>query len=257
MSEELQKQAGGVPTETGTAPAGAVPGGVPAPGTAAPAQPATAEPRRINLDESEDFRRWKSQYDAKHKELARQAEAEKYARLKTQERLQELERQSARAQLANADPEQVAAFYEAEQKRIIEHYEGQHQQQEKQQQIVQRAYEFLERVGLDRQTPGLVWPENVDEAGLSQLQESAAMILALRAQTAQAATATEAQKAAQQARVETIQETGAAHVSTVTGGSSPGLMEEYKKRRDELKHSGRISEAIALKREFREKGLEI
>lgn len=251
MSEELKAQAGGVPqTEAGT---GLPP--VPAPGTTAPQAPATAKPPRVNLDEIEDFRRWKRDYDQKHVALSRQAEAEKQARLNAEKRMQEMEAQTARARLANADPEDIAKFYESEIARTRQTYEQQLQEMTQAEAAKQEALAFLQEVELAPETPGLDWSGGPTQAGIATLKTSAAKVLALQVKQAKATTATETQRAAQEARVATIQETGAAQVSTAAGGASPGLRAEFEAEVAKLRHSGRTAEFLAVKQKYRERGL--
>jgi len=252
MAEELREQAGGVP-QTGEATA---PTGVAIQGTAAAPAPATAAPRE-DLTTREDFRKWQSERDRREAQLRREAVEARQAAEQAHGRLREQEALAARSRLQGADPEEIVKFYEERERKFAADYAEMQRQQQEAATIQQEGLEYLGSVGLSPETPGLVWSERPSPDGLKNLIASAGRLLALRAQALEKSTVVRTQEAAQTARAEAVQEVGAAQVSTATGGTSPGLQEEFNRRRKELTHTGRVAEYAALKREFRDKGLDI
>lgn len=254
MAEELQRQGTGVPQDAGAGQPTA-----PAPGTAEPETLATAPVAKpkVNLDELPEFRTWKSQADRRVAEAAREADRVKQEKAQLEVRLRELEEQSARARLQGADPEDVVKFYEQRERDMHAAYERDLRERQEAEEVVRDGLDYLASVGLSKDTPGLEWSEKPNREGLVKLIASAGRVLAAKAQAAEATKVIETQQAVQVARAEVAEETGAAKVSTGTGGSSPALLAEYEAKRSALRGTGDYDALFRLKKAYREKGLDI
>jgi hypothetical protein len=193
------------PTQPG---AGAQPGQAGAPG----------EQTQVDLTEFRQFREWQAARDRREAELQRQL-AENH------ERMRELEVQARQAEearlLRDAEPDEVAAYYQGQAEKMRARMQALEGQQQQQAQIQQKARDALARLGLDVSAPGLDWSGGPTPDGLVTLLESAGALLAQRgAETAQAAQQ-EVTDVARAARQEAILETGAARVSTQGGAAPP------------------------------------
>lgn len=232
--QELTGQAGGVgeaspaPSTTGggeqaTGAGGAVAGGEPtADGAAGPAiaegqqVPAPgAEPSKpVDLTQMAEFRRWQAARDRREAQLQQQLE-------QGQSQMQEMQRRLETLQLADADPEQVASYY---QQRLAELQEQQAQQaavSQQRQKFLGAAQELLDELGLAYDTPGLEWSDEPSAEGLARLAASAAKLKALQAQGVARESQAVADQAAQAAKVEALTQAGVTKVSTATGAASP------------------------------------
>jgi len=271
MAEELTDQGGvgeqGQPQEAGRsggqagqpdkpqAPAEGATGGEGAavapgqqPPTAAGA-PATAEPQ-INLDDLPQFRKFKSERDRREAQMQREL-------AELRQRQAEAEQRAAEAQVAGMDPEEQAAFYRQQAERERQRAMQQQQRATEQQQIVAHVQEQLQGLGIAADDPALDWPADVTWQNAAALTAQAGRIAAERARKEAEKRKEAAGQVAQQARQQAIQETGAARVSTATGRAPEGLRAEYEQKRQALEGSGDLRSAMALKREYRKKGLDV
>lgn len=222
--QELTGQGAGVEqgqVTTGAPPLGAVVGdGVTVPPTAsepgqtiAGAQEAPPAPeRRVELTELAEFRSWQAARDKREAQLQQQLQTEQDQRV-------EMQRQIAELQLRDADPEQVAAYY---QQQLQEMQQGQVEQQqiaEERAEIVRQGEEMLKSLGLPADTEGLEWSEEPTWSGLARLATSAARVMALQRQAVVNTSATVGQEAAQAARVEALRAAGVTRTTAAVGGA--------------------------------------
>lgn len=231
----------------------------PAP-TAEPQEPiaeAGTEPQeRVDLTELDEFRQWQAKMDRRQAELQRQLE-EQQQRLRERERqLQELEEQRI---LQDADPEEQAAFFQGQAAKARQELERQQKQLQEQQAVQSRAMNLLGELGLDPETPGLDWGSGEPSwDNYRRLAESAAKLVAQRNRTAAQTAQEKAEQAAREARQQTIKETGAARTSAATGsGPTPSLRQQYEADLAKLKRSGRVTDYVELRAQYRAKGLDV
>jgi len=221
MAEELTGQAGGV--GEGEVTGGEDTGVTEAPLTAEGAAPPIAG-GRVDLTESEEFRRWQASRDRR--------EAQLQAQLATgQQQMQEMQQRLAELQLANADPEEVAAFYQQELARVqVERADAQ-QAQGLRQEVEDAAGRMLAEHKLDLNAPGLDWSGGASWEGYAKLVESVAKIEALKASEMAKMTSAEVSQAAQAAKTEALTAAGVTKVSTATG-AAPGAQNPIEKITD-------------------------
>jgi len=215
MTEELTEGAGGVGEEqvaATPAPEGAA-GATILP--TAPPPPAIAEKPVVDLTQSDEFRKWQAARDRREAQLQQQLRAQG-------DQLQAMRQQFEKAQLENADPEQVAAYYQQRAASLEQEQGAQATQTLERQTIVAQAEELLADLGLDPATPGLEWGDEPSWAQLARLAASAAKVKALQARELEKQNQTVATEAAQQARTEALVQAGVTQVSTAVGGAPAG-----------------------------------
>lgn len=216
---ELEQEGAGAAAAAGTGeeavPAAAAAAGQPE----APIAGAEAQPK-VELTELEEFRKYQSGVDRREGELRRQLEAQ-------QARLQELEQQAQQVEeqrlLQDADPDELAAFYQR--KLAEERARAQTQQQALtlQQQVMAAGQSLLARLGLSSDTPELDWGDGQPTwENYARLTESALGLVAAARGDAAKTAEEKVERAAREARQAAIKETGAARVSTATGGAPAG-----------------------------------
>jgi len=228
MTEELTGQAGGVgeqalspgPSSMGggeqggqaTAGGGAagVAGGAP---TTEGAAPAIA--RKVKLEELPEFRAYQAAFDRRYEQLRLHLEQERQQRGAMQQRLDE-------AQLANADPEEVAAYYRQQLAQVQQEQQNAQAAMALRQQVDDAAGKMLAEHGLDVNTPGLDWDGGPTWEGYAKLAESVAKIEALRASEQAKTTSAEVSQAAQAAKMTALEQAGVTKVSTATGAAPSG-----------------------------------
>ncbi len=220
--------------------------------TAAPSPAIAEEPKKpVDLTEFDEFRRWQASRDRQETQLRTElAERDR--------RMQEVQQQLERLQLANADPEEVASYYQKQyQAEIAKH--GQIQQEQQLYQTVQsEAGRLLEEHGLDVNTPGLDWSGGVSWEGYGKLAESVAKIEGLRASEMAKKTSADVSQAAQVAKAEALEQAGVTKVSTATGQATPkDLGAEFEAERKRLQGSGNVAGYAQLKRKYRKLGLDV
>jgi len=215
MSEELTGQQ---PVGVGEGRATGAEGAVAAPGTTAEVAGqaiAGQEKPVVDLTEMEEFRRWQSARDKAETQLRQRAQA-------AEDRAVEMQRQLEELRLRDADPEEVAAYYQDQMKRVQVQQQEQAQAAGLRQDVESRAAGLLERYGLDVNTPGLDWSGGATWEGYAALAESVAKITTLQAQEATKQTGAVAAEAAEAARAEALAAAGVTRVSTATGAAPAG-----------------------------------
>jgi len=259
--EELTGQGGGVGepqpgTGAGVEVSGAVEGQAQptaetSPATAKePTGPATAE-RRVDLTELDDFRKWQAVRDRREAQLQQQLEA-------SQQQIEGLQRQMDEARLANADPEEVAAYYQQQVQQLQEGQRRQAQAAQERDQIIGHVYSKLEEMGLKADTPGLEWPEEISWRGAADVLASAAKIKAVQAQVAASETRATVDQATQAAKAEALNAAGVTKVSTSPGqAASKDLRAEFEAEKAKLRHSGDVGAYARLKSKYRKLGLDV
>ena len=210
MAEEL-RGAGGVERVTagegvpeGTAQAGVAE-------AAAEGAPATA---KVRLEEMEEFRAYQSAFDRRYEQLRADLRAQT-------ERAQEAQRRLEESQLANADPEQVVAYYQEQAARARKVQEEAQAAAMLRSAVDDAAGRLLGEHGLDVNTPGLDWSGGPTWEGYGKLAESVAKFEALKAMEAMKVKGAEVSQAAQAAKAEALGAAGVTKVSTATG-AAPG-----------------------------------
>jgi hypothetical protein len=250
MTEELTGQAGGV--AEGQVIAGEQEGAGVAEGgqvTAEGAAPTIA--KKVDLTESAEFRSWQASRDRREAQLQTQVTA-------GQQQMQEMQARLAELQLANADPEEVTAFYQQQLANVQAERAQVQQAQTLRQEVEDAAGRLLAGHGLDVNTPGLDWGGGASWEGYAKLAESVAKIEALKASEAVKMTSAEVNQAAQAAKAEALAAAGVTKVSTATGAAVPkDLRAEYDAAKAALVGTGDVGALTRLKTEYRKKGLEV
>jgi len=165
----------------------------------------------VELTELVEFREWQAARDRREAQLRQQLQTEQDQRV-------EMQRQIAELQLRDADPEQVAAYY---QQQLQEMQQGQVEQQqvaEERAEIVRRGEELLKGLGLAADTEGLEWSTEPTWDGLAQLAMSAARVVALQGRVVAQAGTAGAETVARAAKVEALRAAGVTK-TTVAGGA--------------------------------------
>ena len=249
MTEELTGQAGGVAGDQVTAGeqegAGVAEGQVTAEGAVTPIA-------KVDLTESAEFRSWQAARDRRETQLQTQVAA-------GQQQMEEMQQRLAELQLANADPEEVVAFYQQQLANVQTERAKAQQALELRQEVEGAAGRMLAEHGLDVNTPGLDWGGGeASWEGYAKLAESVAKIEALKASTVAKQTSAEVSQAAQAAKAEALAAAGVTKVSTATGVAAPkDLRAEYETAKAALRGTGDVGAYARLKSEYRKKGLEV
>lgn len=216
-------------------------------------QPTGEEREGVNLYELPEFQKYQSTQDRRIARLQEQLE-------ESQRQLAETQRQVEETLLEGAEPQQQADFYRGRAQEYRQQLEEQREQSRQQQRYQQRARRYLNDLGIDANNPGLDWSGGPTREGFERLQESAARILAsqtreLRQRLEERQQQTSRQQQQQQAR------TGA-QVSTATEGGErttdeDQLWAEYHERLEQARRNSDLMAALQVKREYRDKGLDI
>ena len=259
MSEELRGQTVGAITQLTDAPAaGDGAGSVNAEGVAAtPDAQTTASATKVNLDDFEEFKKFKSQSDRRYAEAERRAQeaAKRADALAVQ--VAEAQRRADEAQLSNADPDQRAAYWQNKARRQQEEMEQQLQGVARAAAYQQRATTFLDSVGLSPDTPGLDWGSGPSQDGYEKLTESASKLLAQRATTLEQTRQAELAKAARQAELSALKQTGVTQVGMSTGGASTDLRSAFLAEKAKIDNTGDQRGWVQLQKKYRELGLDV
>lgn len=216
VDQELTGQAGGV-GETPPAAADATPGqepGVAGQPTAA-GTPAIAEEKKVDLTQLPEFRSWQAARDRREAQLQRQLDD-------GQRQAGEMQRQLAELQLANADPEEVAVYYQEQAAQLQADQERQAAVAAEQREILTQAEELLKDLGLAADTPGLEWSDKPTWDGLATLAKSAARVVALQNKVLVSEQGAVTAEAAQAAKTQALRQAGVTKVSTATGAAPAG-----------------------------------
>lgn len=215
-----------------------------APGAGAPERP-------VDLTQMEEFRKWQAARDRREAQLQQQLQEQ-------QRQVAEMQRQMEQARLATADPEEIAAYYQQQAQQLRDEQERQAAQAQERERIIGHVYQELEQIGIDANTPGLEWPDEISWQGAAEVLASAARMKALQVETLAKGTKTAANQAAQAAAAQALSEAGVTKVSTATGqAASRDLRAEFEAERAKLKHSGDVGAYARLKSRYRKLGLEI
>jgi hypothetical protein len=204
--------AGAVPVQPTTGQGQAIAGGQGAPAAAEAQPPAPVE--RVDLTQFEDFRRWQSERDRREAQLRQELQAR-------DQQMTEMQRTLNEMRLRDADPEEVAAYYQSELERVQAESQSQAAAMQERAEIVRQGQELLTDLGLSPDTPGLEWSSEPSWDGLARLATSAARVLRLQGQAVGGLAAADAQAAAHQARVEALREAGVTRTTTASGAATP------------------------------------
>jgi len=251
MSEELTKGAGvgGQPTGAEGAVGGAA--GEPVQPTAEAQQPIAEQKKPVDLTQSDEFRRWQAARDRREAQLQAQL-------AETQRQMQEMQRQIETARLADAEPEQVAQYYQQQMEQMRTAQEQEAIRAQERAAIMQQATELLADLQLSADTPGLEWSEEPSWDGLARLARSAAKIKTLQAEALTKEQRTVVDQATQAARTEALTEAGVTKVNTATGTAAPrDLRAEFEAEKAKLRHSGDVGAYARLKSKYRKQGLDV
>jgi chromosome segregation ATPase len=190
---------------------------------------------KVDLTESAEFRSWQAARDRREAQLQGQVTA-------GQQQMQEMQQRLAELQLANADPEEVVAFYQQQLANVQAERAQVQQAQTLRQEVEDAAGRLL----------GASWE------GYAKLAESVAKIEALKASEAVKMTSAEVSQAAQAAKTQALEQAGVTKVSTATGAAVPkDLKAEYDAAKAALVGTGDVGALTRLKTEYRKKGLEV
>jgi len=224
--------------------------------------------RKVNLDEFEEFRRWKSKVDSRLAE--REAEL---ARLAAERQRLAQELADARQQLTAAQMAQLDALDPEDQVAVLRQQLEQFQQQQRRAQelAAQEAYyqakaaQLLKDAGLTGKEEGLDWGDIDPMLGrpvanaenYARLATSVARLAMSRGEELTRKQREEAQREARKAQSEALRQAGVTKVPTVTGTSTSNLRAEYERERAALKGTGDYRALIRLRKKYAEKGLEV
>lgn len=257
---ELAGQAAGVagdPAGTGVAPEAAssqAPAGQTA--TAAQAGTTTAAPGtgpQATPDWNEDpkFQEWQRKRDRKERELQRQVAQQ-------QIQLAQLQTTAEQARMATASPEEQAQYYLQQTEALRQEQQAQAGQMQERQVIMGKAQEYLQDLGIAPDAPGLVWPEQVDYAGLAELMASAAKLANVRNQAATQQTQTQVDEAAHAARIGALKDAGVTQANLATGSAqATDLLAQFQAEKAAFRGSGDTVGFLDMKRRYREQGLDV
>ena len=222
--------------------------------TATPETTAAApEPKRINLNDFEEFRKYQASMDRKMAALQRQTEQAAQQVREAQDRL-------AESQLQDATPSEQVNYY----KGLADRREQEHQRWVAEQRRIgalqNRALETLKAAGLEPNTPGLEFPDEVSEEGLHKLTLNIIDLVAKRRQAQLAAEQQQAQREERDAHLGEVHASGAAQVSMGTGAPPKrDLAAEYQAELQELikqRPRNRPRQVHILRQKYRAMGYE-
>lgn len=221
---------------------------------AATTEPITTEAEpiaKVNLSDLPEFRNYQASTDRRFEALRGElAQAQNLAN--------EAQQRQVEAQLADAPPEEQAAYY---QQQLVETQEQQAQAQARAAEAVKidnAASALLQKHGLSGDDPGLDWTGGQTWEGYAGLAASIAEITRLRAQELAKAQGAQVTSAAEAAKQEALQSAGVTSVNKSTGTvASTDLMAEFQAGKAKLAGTGNFSAYAQLKRKFREAGLDI
>lgn len=204
------------------------------------------EERPANLDEDPRFRQWKSKMD-------RIVATERKERERLQQELEAHREKVDELSLKDAQPEERVNYYRNKVAQLEQEQRIQSQRQQQIAEMTEKADTLLNKLGLDRNSPGLDWSGDPMEDGFEKLALSAVEVASKKQGTSKQQVEAEVRKAKQEA----IKETGAADVSTATKGGGPSLRAQYEKELAELRGSRNVRGFVALRHKYREKGLDV
>ena len=254
MSEELEGTQAGVEVES-AAPTGADSEAA----TAAPEAQATASATgKVNLDELEEFRKFKSQADRRVAEATRRAQEAAKRAEELEAKVTAAQRAADEAALAKADPDERAAYWQNKARQMQTDMQRQMQEAAQKEALRQKGMAFLESVGLEPGTPGLDFggPEPSQE-NLMTLMESATRLLSARATELEKSKQAELAKATRQAERAALDNAGVTRVGAGTGPAATDLMAQFLREKQALLGTGDMRAYNALKKKYRKDGLDV
>lgn len=202
--------------------------------------------QHVNLDEFEDFRKFKSMTDKRIAE-------ERSRREQVEQQLGQLQQQLEEAALKDAPPEEQVTYLKGKMARLQQERARDQYVQQQRQKVNQEAIRLLSDLGIRQDHPELDWSGDPLQDGMARLAASAARIAAGQAKVSKKTVEAKVREAKQEA----VKETGAADVSTATEGAGPSLQAQYQKDLAELRGSRDYRAYVELKRRYREKGLPV
>jgi len=212
---------------------------------------ATGPKKPVDLTEFDEFRRWQASRDRQEAQLRNEL-------AQRDRQMQEVQQQLERVQLANADPEDVVAYYQKQYQAEVSKHAQSQQEQQLSQKVQSEAGRLLEEHGLDVNTPGLDWSGSATWEGYGKLAESVAKIEGLRAREQAKGKSAAASQAAQAAKAEALEQAGVTKVSTATGQATPkDLKAEFEAEKQKMRNSGDTAGYAQLKRKYLRLGLEV
>lgn len=201
----------------------------------------------VNLDEDPRFRKHKSKMDHKLAEKDQQIQS-------LQQRIDDLQSRADELALRDATPDEREQYLRNQLTQLREEQRIQALRQQKMAQANQAARDLLALHGFDESTPGINF--EVDPTTLEGWQAFSLSVAQVANQrTEQTHEQVEAQ--VREAQQKALKETGAAKVSTATGGTSgdDALWGEYHKEIAALRGSGNLAKWAQVRAQYREKGL--
>ena len=182
-------------------------------------QPGQAQPQRVDLTQLPEFRAWQAGVDRREAQMRAQFTQQM---AQQQQELQGLRFQMQQAQLADADPEQVAEFYRTQYEQMQQQTTQQAQQATMAESVTQAAFAYLDALELAHDTPGLDWGAAATLEQLPRLMASARALADQRAATAGAQGETALQAAVRQAKIDALDAAGVTHVAGAVGSGGAG-----------------------------------
>ena len=182
-------------------------------------QPGQAQPQRVDLTQLPEFRAWQAGVDRREAQMRAQFTQQQQ---QMAQELQGLRFQMQQAQLADADPEQVAEFYRTQYEQMQQQTTQQAQQVTLADIVTQAGYAYLDALELAHDTPGLDWGAAATLEQLPRLMASARALADQRAATAGAQGETALQAAVRQAKIDALDAAGVTHVAGAVGSGGAG-----------------------------------
>jgi hypothetical protein len=235
------------PAIAGVQGAPAATGAQPAAGAAQAGAPEQKKP--VDLSQYEEFRKFQADRDRREAGLRKELELVK-------QRQEEQQRRADELAVKDLDPEEQAEYYRQQAVNLQQQQQQTLLRQEEQRRIAESVYADLQELGISPDDPGLNWPQEQTWETAKEIVTQAAKLAALRARTVATETTTQAAQVAREAGQQALVQAGVSKVAGV-GGAAPGLREEFEQRKKALVGTGQGAAYLALKREFRKKGLDV
>lgn len=209
--------------------------------TGQPGQAEEAEEPSVNLDEFEDFRKFKSKMDQRQATLEQQLRQQREAAEELQQQLQE-------ERLRDLDPARRAEVLEGELKTLRAKTRVQEEQAQQQARLTRKATDLLRQHGISWDDPRLDTEGGASRDGYERLQQSVIGILAERAtKAAQSPQEREIEEKRERAQEQVKQKAG--KTSSAKAGPSPEARTAFLEARKSFIHSGQTWKYADWKRE--------
>jgi hypothetical protein len=242
------------PAIAGVQGAPAATGAQPAAGAAQAGAPEQKKP--VDLSQFDEFKKFQSDRDRREAQLRREMDALRLQVEAQQQRQEEQQRRADELAVKDLDPEERAEYYRQQAVNLQQQQQQTLLRQEEQRRIAESVYADLQELGISPDDPGLNWPQEQTWETAKEIVTQAAKLAALRARTVATETTTQAAQVAREAGQQALVQAGVSKVAGV-GGAAPGLREEFEQRKKALVGTGQGAAYLALKREFRKKGLDV